>query len=65
MKRRDIALLAAALWAGLSGFASAGAFEDGVVAQQHGDYTEAMRIWRPLADQGSPIAQYDVGLLYA
>ena len=49
----------------LFGVASAGPFEDGVVAQQHGDYVTAMRLWRPLADAGSPIAQYDVGMLYA
>ena len=28
------------------------------------DYQGALKIWRPLADQGNPIAQYSIGVLY-
>jgi TPR repeat protein len=28
------------------------AFEDGMAAYQRGDYATAMRLWRPIADQG-------------
>jgi hypothetical protein len=30
-------------------------FEDGVAAYERGDYATAMRLWRPLAEQGKPI----------
>ena len=33
-------------------------FEDGVAATLKGDYATAMRLWRPLADQGVASAQY-------
>lgn len=29
------------------------------------DYATALSEWRPLADKGEPVAQYDFGLLYA
>jgi TPR repeat protein len=29
-----------------------------------GDYATALRMWRPLADQGSAIAQFNLGLMY-
>ncbi len=36
----------------LSGFARAGPFEDGVAVYNAGDYATALRLWRPLAEQG-------------
>jgi len=40
-------------------------FEDGVAATLKGDYATAMRLWRPLADQGVASAQYNLGVMYA
>ncbi len=40
-------------------------FEDGEKAFARGRYTEALRLWRPLADQGYAVAQFMIGNLYA
>ncbi len=42
--------------------ALAGAAEDGLAAYKAGDYANAIRVERPLADQGSAAAQYVMGL---
>jgi len=42
----------------------AGPFEDGVAAYNRGDYTTALRLWRPLANQGATEAQYNIALMY-
>jgi uncharacterized protein len=39
--------------------------EDGVAAYEKGDYATALRLLRPLADQGDAGAQYNLGLMYA
>jgi uncharacterized protein len=39
--------------------------EDGVAAYEKGDYATALRLLRPLADQGDAGAQYNLGLIYA
>ena len=44
--------------------ATAGPLEDGAEAAERGDYATALRLWRPLADQGNPYAQYKIGLTY-
>lgn len=44
--------------------AQAGPFEDGVSAYQRGDYATALRLLRPLADQGSTEAQSRLGSMY-
>lgn len=44
---------------------SAGPFEDGRAAYDRGDYATALRLWGPLADQGNPSAQYNLGGMYA
>ena len=44
--------------------AVAGPLEDGAEAAERGDYATALRLWRQLADQGNPDAQYRVGLTY-
>jgi len=49
----------------LMGGAAAGPFEDGVAALKRGDYVEALRLWRPLAEQGNYLAQYNLGAMYA
>ena len=42
----------------------AGPYEDGVVAANKGDYASALRLWRPLADQGNSAAQNNLGVMY-
>jgi tetratricopeptide (TPR) repeat protein len=49
----------------LTGGAAAGPFEDGVAAHERGDYATALRLWRPLAEQGTADAQYKLGVMYA
>ncbi len=43
--------------------ASAG-FDEGYAAWERGDYRTAMAEWRPLAEQGDAVAQYNLGLMY-
>ncbi len=43
----------------------AGQFEDATAAYQSGDYATALRLFRPLADQGKADAQYNLGFMYA
>ena len=45
--------------------AVAGPLEDGSAAYDRGDYTTALRLWRPLAHQGDAPAQYKLGIMYA
>jgi TPR repeat protein len=40
-------------------------FEDGVVAYDRGNYGLALRLWRPLAEQGDARAQSNLGVIYA
>jgi TPR repeat protein len=39
--------------------------EDVNAAYQNGDYATALRLLRPLADQGNPGAQHNLGLMYS
>ena len=48
----------------LPGLAQAGPIEDGRAAFQLGDYATAMRLWRPLAEQGNADAETLIGSLY-
>jgi hypothetical protein len=48
----------------LGGAATAGPFEDAVVAYQRGDYATALRIWHPLAKRGDADAQFHLGVMY-
>jgi TPR repeat protein len=47
------------------GIVSAGPYEDAGAAYQRGDYGTALRLFRPLAEQGNPDAQFTLGLIYA
>ena len=38
--------------------------QDAATAYRRGDYATALRITQPLAEQGNPSAQYDLGVLY-
>jgi TPR repeat protein len=49
----------------LFGVAAAGPLEDGRAAYRRGDYAMAMRLLRPLAEQGDAGAQTDLGWMYA
>ena len=65
MKRQSIsrALLGASL-AFLSVPAIAAAIDDGQAAYNAGDYATALRLWRPLAEQGNARAQNNLGVMY-
>ena len=39
-------------------------FQAGLDAYQKGDFVGAVKEWRPLADGGDAVAQYNLGLLY-
>ncbi len=39
-------------------------FSQGVAAYKRGDFATALRIWRPLAEQGDADAQSNLGLMY-
>lgn len=54
-------LLCAFIVAAVPAFAD---FQAGVAAYQKGDYLTAVKEWRPLAEQGDPAAQFNLGLLY-
>jgi TPR repeat protein len=58
-----IALAAAALAFG-AGTASADNLQDGARAFQGGQYNRALALWRPLAVQGNPVAQNNLGIMY-
>ena len=49
----------------LTGGAVAGPFEDASAAHERGDYAAALRLLRPLAEQGDADAQFNLGFLYA
>ena len=42
-----------------------GQFEDAVFAYERGDYAKAYRLFKPLAEQGVPAAQYNLGVMYS
>jgi len=44
--------------------AHAGPFEDGVAAYERGEYATALKLLRPLAEQGVAEAQYKLGDMY-
>ena len=57
------AVIVAASLFGASG-ALAGPWEDGMAAYNRGDYLPAIRLFRPLAEQGNPKAQRLIGVMY-
>ena len=57
-------LAAIALILSLAAPAVADPYEDASAAYIKGDYATALRLWRPLADQGVNGAQYGLGLMY-
>ena len=59
------AFLALAMMLAFAVSAYAGTYEDGFAAAKRGDYATAVRLWRPLAEQGDARAQFNLGLSYA
>ena len=57
-------LVALVLSLSLAAPVAAGPYEDGVAAHGRGDYATALKLWRPLADQGHASAQYNLGVMY-
>ena len=57
-------LLALVLATTLTTAAAAGPFEDADAAYQRGDYATALRLWRPLGEQGNALAQFNLGIMY-
>jgi TPR repeat protein len=56
-------LILAAQILGIAG-AIAGPWEDGMAAYNRGDYVPAIRLFRPLAEQGNAKAQNVLGVMY-
>jgi uncharacterized protein len=48
----------------VAGAAFAGPLEDTVAAVNRRDYATALRLLRPLAEQGDDVAQFDLGVMY-
>ena len=49
----------------LSSTVHADDFSDGYAAYKKGDYKTAMKLWKPMAEQGNASAQYYLGVMYA
>ena len=58
-------LVALAVALGLTGPVAAGPYEDAEAAYDKGDFATALRLWRPLAEQGDALAQSNLGIMYA
>jgi TPR repeat protein len=65
MKKQVIVggLIVAAQMLGIAG-AVAGPWEDGMASYNRGDYVPAIRLFRPLAQQGNAKAQSVLGVMY-
>ena len=48
----------------LSLSAHADAFDDAIAAYKKGDYKTALKLWKPLAEQGHASAQFNLGVMY-
>ncbi len=64
--RKPLVIGTLMLTAQILGIASvlAGPWEDGMAAYNRGDYVPAIRLFRPLAEQGNPKAQSVLGVMY-
>jgi uncharacterized protein len=52
------------VWLVVVGTANSGPFEDGIAAYKRGDYATALKLFRPLGEQGDAKAQFKIGLMY-
>ena len=64
MRKSALAATAAGMLLFGGAHALAGPWEDGMVAYNRGDYLPAIRLFRPLAEQGNPKAQTQIGTMY-
>ena len=69
--RRCPNFAACAIMVAITGSAIAATIEDpvgminqGLSAANRGDYATALRLWKPLAEQGYPAAEYNLGTMY-
>jgi len=62
--RRTAAVLILIICLILAGSAIAGPLEDATKAYDRGDYETAYRLYKSLAERGSPVAQSNLGLMY-
>ena len=62
--RRSAAVVILVISLSITGLAVAAPFEDATKAYDQGDYENAYRIIKPLADQGHTEAQHKLGILY-
>ena len=58
------ALMAALLIVALCSQTQSADFKAGVAAYKRGDFEAALRAWRPLAVQGDPNAQFNLGVMH-
>ncbi|HBK79264.1 MAG TPA: hypothetical protein DDZ83_06205, partial [Nitrospinae bacterium] len=47
------------------GQSTEGGYQEGLDAYKRGDYATALKEWRPLAERGHAVAQFNLGLMYA
>jgi hypothetical protein len=59
-----VGLLSLMLSASLAVTAYSGEWEEAAAAYSRGDYTTAYRLFKPMAQQGIPEAQFILGLMY-
>ncbi len=64
MRKMHLVAGAVAILLGSGAAASAGPWEDGMVAYNRGDYVPAMKVFRPLAQAGNARAQHVLGVMY-
>ena len=57
-------LYALAILLALAAPAAADSFDDASAAYDRGDYSTALRIWRPMAERGLAKAQHSLGYMY-
>jgi uncharacterized protein len=57
-------LVAGAFFLGSFSAALAGPLQDADAAFERGDYAEAMRLIRPLAEEGNPVAESNLAVIY-
>ncbi len=62
---RLLKLLLVVMACGVAALALAGPYEDAATAYYKGDYATALRVLRPLAEQGEAQAQNNLGAMYA
>src|SRR4029077_2019225 len=58
------AIAAIGLASAFAGLVAASTFEDAVDAHARGDYAKALRLIRPLANDGDAAAQFNLGVMY-